>query len=41
MCFSLRDKESHTKNPYLVPVEDNTRFLKQYYSEKNIALTFS
>ncbi len=40
MYFSLRDKESHTKNPYLAPVEDNTRFLEQYYSEKEIQTTF-
>ncbi|MCD8197360.1 MAG: alpha/beta hydrolase [Lachnospiraceae bacterium] len=40
MYFSLGDKESHTKNPYLAPVEDNTRFLEQYYSEKGIQTTF-
>ncbi|MCC8163527.1 MAG: alpha/beta hydrolase [Lachnospiraceae bacterium] len=40
MYFSLGDKESHTKNPYLAPVEDNTRFLEQYYSEKGIWTTF-
>lgn len=36
MYFSLGDKESHAQNPYLAPVEDNMRFLEQYYSEKGI-----
>lgn len=38
--FSLGDKESHTKNPYLAPVEENTRLLAQYFSEKGIQTTF-
>ncbi|MCD8397614.1 MAG: hypothetical protein LUD12_10640 [Lachnospiraceae bacterium] len=38
--FSLGDKESHTKNPYLAPVEENTRLLFHYFSEKGIRTTF-
>ncbi len=38
--FSLGDKESHTKNQYLAPVEENTRFLAQYFSECKIKTTF-
>lgn len=38
--FSLGDKESHTKNPYLAPVEENTRSLLHYFSEKGIRTTF-
>ncbi len=38
--FSLGDQESHTKNPYLAPVEENTRFLAQYFSEQGIRTTF-
>ncbi|MCD8383032.1 MAG: alpha/beta hydrolase [Clostridiales bacterium] len=34
--FSLGDQESHTKNQYLAPVEENTRFLAQYFSEHGI-----
>ncbi|MCC8182716.1 MAG: alpha/beta hydrolase [Clostridiales bacterium] len=38
--FSLGDQESHTKNPHLAPVEENTRFLAQYFSEQGIQTTF-
>ncbi|MCD7867007.1 MAG: alpha/beta hydrolase [Clostridiales bacterium] len=38
--FSLGDQESHTKNPYLAPVEENTRFLAQYFSEQGLQTTF-
>ncbi|MCD7821200.1 MAG: alpha/beta hydrolase [Clostridiales bacterium] len=40
MYFSLGDQESHTKNQYLAPVEENTRFLAQYFSEQGIQTTF-
>ncbi|MCC8075081.1 MAG: alpha/beta hydrolase [Clostridiales bacterium] len=38
--FSLGDQESHTKNQYLAPVEENTRFLAQYFSEQGLQTTF-
>lgn len=38
--FSLGDQESRTKNPYLAPVEENTRFLAQYFSEQGLQTTF-
>ncbi len=38
--FSLGDQESHTKNSYLAPVEENTRFLAQYFSEQGLQTTF-
>ncbi len=38
--FSLGDKESHTKNKYLAPVEDNTRYLAKYFSNQGIKTTF-
>lgn len=38
--FSLGDKESHTKNKYLAPVEDNTRYLAKYFSDQGIKTTF-
>ncbi len=40
MYFSLGDQESHTKNQYLAPVEENTRFLAQYFSERGIQTIF-
>ncbi len=38
--LSLGDKESHTKNQYLAPVEDNMRILQKHYSEKGIQTVF-
>lgn len=38
--FSLGDKESHTKNPTMKPVEENTRLLCNSYSEHGIQTTF-
>lgn len=38
--FSLGDLESHTKNPFLAPVEKNTRFLTDYFSEQGIKTIF-
>ncbi len=40
MYFSLGDKEAHTKNPYLAPVEEKTRLLYEYYSQQGISTTF-
>lgn len=40
MYFSLGDRESHTKNQYLAPVEKNTEFLAQYFSDSKIQTVF-
>lgn len=40
MYFSLGDIESHTKNPYLAPVEENIRWLMEYFRSKGITTTF-
>ena len=36
LYFSLGDRESHTKNPFLAPVEERTRRLYDWYREKGI-----
>lgn len=38
--LSLGDRESRTKNPYLMPVEENTRTLSRFWHEKGIATVF-
>ena len=38
--FSLGDREAHTKNPYLSPVEERTRMLYEYYSGQGISTIF-
>lgn len=40
MYFSLGDREAHTKNPCLVPVEEQTRRICEYYSGRGILTTF-
>lgn len=40
MYFSLGDRESHTKNPYLSSVEERTKMLCEYYSNQGILTTF-
>ncbi len=36
LYFSLGDRESHTKNPFLTPVEERTRRLYDWYRAKGI-----
>ena len=38
--FSLGDKESHTKNPTMKLVEENTRLLCKNYLEQDIQTVF-
>ena len=38
--FSVGDKESKTKNQMMQPVEENTRFLAEYFKSKGIETTF-
>lgn len=38
--LSLGDKESHTENPYLKPVQERTEWMKQYYTDLGIPCTF-
>ena len=38
--FSLGDKESHTRNAFLKPVEENTGIIAAYYKEMGVPSTF-
>ncbi|MCR5176794.1 MAG: hypothetical protein K6C05_08060 [Anaerovibrio sp.] len=40
LYFSLGDKESRTRNKVLKPVEDNSRYLADYYSRQGIETIF-
>ena len=40
LYFSLGDKESKTRNPFLQTVQENTQAIQTYYQRKGISTTF-